>query len=94
MELLAKLIDQGQLEEREFERNGQKEKFASMRFLFRHGNDSFFGEMVQETARRTGQYEKNRDYVVCFNMEGRSFDGRDGKKLYENRVVITKVMPL
>lgn len=92
MELVCKLIAQDELQEREYEREGVKEKFASMRLQFQRGQDTFYGEMVQETARKAPRFALNTHYLVDMSVKGRKFESKDRREMVENRVVVNRMV--
>ena len=49
-----------------------------MGFLLRHGNDTLYAEMVQDTARRQGKLEQGQLYVASISFSGNELERRAG----------------
>ena len=91
MEIVCKIIEQGDVQEREITTKSGKEMFASMRLMFKHGNDTFYGELLQESARKAPRYVLNNEYVVDMSVKGREFETQDHRKMFENRVTVNRI---
>lgn len=95
MELICRIVKQGELEEREYtSRDNTVERFASMSFELQHGSDRIYAEMVQETARKCGKLDLNYYYVASLNLKVASFKDKNDKERWETRVVCTKLSVL
>ena len=91
MEIVCKIIEQQPLQERETIKDGVKEIFASVRLKFMHGSDTFYGELLQESARKAPQYQMNGEYVIDFSLKGREYETQDHRKMYDNRIVVNRI---
>ena len=96
MEIIVTIVDQQALQEREYDNKntGQREKFATMGFLLRHADCTFFCEMVQEQARRQTVLDRNYYYVATVQAQARPWQDQQGATRYENRLTLTKLAPL
>ena len=95
MELICKLLSQGQLEEREFTNSkGENVKFASRGHLLAYGADRIYAETVQEAARSEAALEIDKLYVATLSFSARSWKDQQGKERIELRCIITKIIEL
>jgi hypothetical protein len=96
MELIVRLERQDALIERQYnsKRSNQVENFASMGFLLRHGNDTLYAEMVQDTARRQGKLEQGQLYVASISFSAMSWNVEQGLPRMYNQVILTKLVKL
>lgn len=94
MELAVRIIHQGALEERDYnnERTGQTEKFACMPFVLRHGSDTIYAEMIQETARKQGTLDPNHLYIAYLSTWAKPWSNNNER--YENRFTLNRIVAL
>lgn len=93
MEIICRIIEQGALQEREYQnrQTGNTERFASMGFVLQSGGDSFYAEMVQEQARKQGPLARDFFYKAQLQAKARPWDDQQGVKHYENSITIIRI---
>jgi len=96
MELIVRIIEQGSLQEREYQNKttGAMEKFASLPLVLQHGDCTFFAEAVQDMARKMGSVSRDFYYVATLQAQARPWTDQQGVQRYENRLTLTKLCVL
>ena len=95
MEIICRIISQGELQEREYTtQQGAKEKFATMPFVLARGGDTFHCEMVQDQARRQAKLDPAYYYMASLQAQARPWQDAQGATHYENRLTLNRIATL
>lgn len=106
MEIIVGIVEQYDLKERTYQdkQTMQQKTFASRGFILSHGADRFFCEMVEEEARQYVKLVPNidfpsgarvtRQFVATINSRVRSWKDQNGEDRFENRLILSKLMPI
>lgn len=95
MEKLVTIVQQFPLTERNYtDRSGQAQVFASKGFVLSDGIDTFYAEMVGDTARahRDMHFDESVSHAVQTQISTREYTDRDNQKRYSNDVRILKMV--
>lgn len=93
MEKQVVIKQQFALQERNYVKNGESRKFASMGFILTDGMDEFFAEMTGNQARECGTLRKDCSYVGQFELQVRSWETGSGERAYATSVYINRLKP-
>jgi hypothetical protein len=106
MELIVGIVEQYDLKERPYQdkQTMQQKIFASRGFILSHGADRFFCEMVEDEARQYVKLAPNidfpsgarvtRQFVATINSRVRQWKDQNGEERFENRLILSKLMPI
>lgn len=93
MEKQVAIKQQFALQEREYAKNGETRKFASMGFILTDGLDTFYAEMTGNSARECGNLRKDCTYMGQFEMQVRSWETANHETAYATSVYINRLKP-
>lgn len=91
MELIVRIVSQGELVENEYVKDGQSQKFASMPFVLQHGFDKIACEMIQNSAREQGRLADQFFYVANISISVNEYKDKNGRSRMENRITLNKL---
>ena len=106
MELIVGIVEQYELKERTYQdkQTMQQKTFASRGFILSHGADRFYCEMVEEDARQYVKLVPNidfpsgarvtRQFVATINSRVRKWNDQNGEERFENRLILSKLLPI
>lgn len=91
MEVIVRIVSQGELVENEYVKEGQSQKFASMPFVLQHGSDKIACEMIQNSAREQGRLPDQYYYVANLSISTNEYKDKNGRSRMENRIILNKI---
>lgn len=93
MEKVVRILNQLPMTERSYtDRNGQNQVFASKGFVLTDGIDTFYAEMIGDSARTAPQYDMNQMHTVQTTLQMRSWKDQQGAEHYSTEVRINKLV--